>query len=1513
MIDFSTIRGETVEGQRSSFEQLVCHLAEFDGRGGEFRRIEGAGGDGGVEAIRILPNGREIGYQAKYHTSRIQIDWTKLDESIETALSMHPKLERYVVALPCYFTGKRAARGGSTEGVWGKWDNKVKDWKGLAVNHGMIVEFEPWTAFEIEVALLRPHAQHLIRFFFDQLVFTKKWMQRHLDRTIHDLQARYSPDEHVDTEGLKPFDVIYRRENILKDLHSIFELARQSNLRAAAALIENANVLEADITAAERLLKDFIALEEAVDWSLDKKWPISRWRNSWYLLTRELLEITRAISDRIPKENFASNLQKISNKTKAYEMTGPEVFGGAKWAYLFPIDEARATLFVGRAGAGKSHVLARGAETAWKEGAPVLHILGQHILDNDPRISILKRLEIADWSFHDALSALNLAAEAAGTRSLLVIDALNEGRGIEVWRNHLPSFICEVNKHDRIFLVMSCREEYLDYIVPKEVIAHPHLYPWENGQLAQDFSPLGKLVPVSVEGFRTPEEREFALQKFMDEKGIARPTAPVLDTEFFNPLFMTSVCRSMAKAEIKVFPRGLHGARDIFRFVLETKAKALGTLHDGTDRVRHALLLALNNLAGIMVERRKDFVPLHDTNDLINSAFEALPISDQTWLAVLEGSDILRLDIEKTQDEETDWSGPNEVVRFSFQRLQDNLIAERLLKDCHDIEAAFGPDGHYGFLIQRSIGGDGIALIRPNPSWIGVLGELWAAIADSYSKELFGLQSFLGSSDVHYYPHDFQPIFYSSLRERKGTSFIQLTKKILDRMWKDENEKKLSIILSFSCVPNHAWNADFLINRLFPLPLPDRDSVWSRWFTVDRSELNQRATEITDWALNVDPKIADAEVVRLAGITLAWLLASSNRIIRDRATKGLVNLMAGSPLLFPDLINQFCSIDDLYIIDRLLAAGYGAICLDPTEVRIQAAARAVVDGFFGRIDPPIHLSIRDWLRSILECAEKRDLVPPNFNVSLVRSSFGSLPPMLSVTKEELEKIVSAAGDDTIVKSCQQFYDFFKYVIEPEIIDFSETLLSEPPPLTQDERAERFNTTVREMGRNLPAKLDKLLSAVEAARKEELPKIISSKASNSISVTFPKRKKATEKKILKIENTFISSLPESLKARYKTELAPKIHSQFEPPKMRDAEPAGFWIARRAYELGWTKERFPQEPHNSGRSRPVIERIGKKYQWIALEEFMARQADNFWLKAGLDKGTRIYVNRQDILRRDGIDPTILPKKISHPLPSQSFFGPPPLFMEYIEDSDLTNWPFIGDHFDNPEPWLMGLLDSNQWLIAAWSESVNERHTTNDPSDPYRRQMQAFVSLVAHKANDREKVVDGFLRNHSRGIERWDLTIEPEGYLAFEVGLKSQEEIPYWKVTGHKGVDIATPIVTGFIENTTDRSIEKDIRYFVPHPRIQHAFGIRIPDIRDTGFWMLPDGQVFLRKLESRGSPLLLNREKFDVWCRTEGLGYTWVYIGERTAWTGRQKMKWRRTLGVAWFEGGKVKFKNDQRDN
>jgi len=616
------------------------------------------------------------------------------------------------------------------------------------------------------------------------------------------------------------------------------------------------------------------------------------------------------INTGVPSEDDALR-DRVAEVSKVYPLTGPEVFGGS-WMQLLPIDGARAVLFTGRAGAGKSYVLARGAETAAHSGAIVVHLLGQHILDNDPRASILKHLGLADWSFLDVLAALDLAAEIAGTRAMLVIDALNEGRGLDVWRSHLPAFVRDVNEYERLVLVLSCREEYLPYVVPDELIAQPHPYGNADGRGPRDCDPLGKLVKVSVQGFHWAHEREAAMRRFMDEKGIARPTAPILDDEFFNPLFLSSVCRSMAKAGIKVFPRGLHATSELFEFVLKTKAKALGTPHDGTPALYNALLRALDNLASAMVERRDDNVPLSEANTVISAAFDTLPMTGHSWLTILEGSDILRRDVEKPAGPVIPLARANEVIRFSFQRLQDHLLGHRLVDKCQDIDRAFEDGGPLAFLIHRLVHKGNVPLLKPAQRWVGVLGAVWTAVAETHGKELYFLPSFFRGPTEEYYPHEWQSVFRVSIRERRGNAFTTETRKLLDILWEDDHEEQLEILLSSSCVSGHAWNALNLSKRLRSLSSADRVEAWSSHFERDNSQLTLRAMGLADWASNVKVQAADGEVVYLASLTLACLCITANERLRQRSKQGLANLMEGQPDRAAQLFASF-PVEDVEI------------------------------------------------------------------------------------------------------------------------------------------------------------------------------------------------------------------------------------------------------------------------------------------------------------------------------------------------------------------------------------------------------------------------------------------------------------------------------------------------------------------------------------------------------------------------------------------------------------------------
>ena len=92
----------------------------------------------------------------------------------------------------------------------------------------------------------------------------------------------------------------------------------------------------------------------------------------------------------------------------------------------------------------------------------------------------------------------------------------------------------------------------------------------------------------------------------------------------------------------------------------------------------------------------------------------------------------------------------------------------------------------------------------------------------------------------------------------------------------------------------------------------------------------------------------------------------------------------------------------------------------------------------------------------------------------------------------------------------------------------------------------------------------------------------------------------------------------------------------------------WIFERVLELGWSPERFDEwettfvRPRDD-RSGHKIERFGKKYQWIALSELLARIADNFHMVDAFGGDPRTYAGPWQFFGRD-IDPTLPPAPIA-----------------------------------------------------------------------------------------------------------------------------------------------------------------------------------------------------------------------------------------------------------------------------
>lgn len=180
--------------------------------------------------------------------------------------------------------------------------------------------------------------------------------------------------------------------------------------------------------------------------------------------------------------------------------------------------------------------------------------------------------------------------------------------------------------------------------------------------------------------------------------------------------------------------------------------------------------------------------------------------------------------------------------------------------------------------------------------------------------------------------------------------------------------------------------------------------------------------------------------------------------------------------------------------------------------------------------------------------------------------------------------------------------------------------------------------------------------------------------------------------------------------------------------RDDDGTEALVARRVFdrvlEFGWTPERFnwyDRRRHWEPSSGDLIERIGKKYQWIALHETLGRLADRNRVGGRYtDDPLRPYDDPSDIGARD-IDPTVTVRESRHAGWSDS---PVVWFSPVATDfGPMAVEDWIADVSGLPDPLLLIATDDPQgvrWLTMEGDYEWSEHQEPDEKAlnRPYRR---------------------------------------------------------------------------------------------------------------------------------------------------------------------------------------------------
>ena len=968
--------------------------------GSTFYRLRGAGGDAGVECYWVLPDGSKCGWQSKYFFELKEAQWRQIDKSVETALEVHPQLSKYVICLPVDLTGPTTRRGRSQVE---KWDEHVAKWQQLAQNRGMDVCFDLWGQSAIVELLTHPQLAGKIYFWFNRDELTDDWLMARFEAAKENVGARYTPEVNVDLPIARVFEGLGRTRAFFDDLKRRYgRLCREWNdlrpwlprLPRHKAIRDIAPRLEASVS--QLLVATRTAISLGADVGGDSFAPLG--------VTDLLVSCDRAVnaarecrsalsSLRRPQTHRAAGANDFSTASHyAYELfSATQDFREQLESDQVCLADLPGLVVVGVAGAGKTHLLCDVAERRLGAGVPTILFLGTHFtLGRNPWMQMTDELGLKCESIEEWLGALQALAEAKGARILLMVDAVNEGDGRDVWRDYLPGMLNNLEQYPGVALALTCRTSYEKSLIPK------HL----------------NVVRVVHEGFEGHEVE--AVRTFFTHYGIELPSAPLTIPGTQSPLYLKLMCESVREAGLSRIPDQLpgNGIRALFDFVVDVvdRKVARDFAVDFTPSA-HLVRRALMATADAMAESRVESLTWDQANAAIDIALRFVGFT-QPLLGRLIHEGLLAEDRHPMPD----GKGWVDVVGFAYQRFGQQLIAGQLVAH-HRGKAApatlFADGGPLHFLVADE---------RAAWRYSGLIEALWLHLAEEDKIEL---------TEAAPWAKGWEPIctaFLGGLAWRKPESIMDASISYLNGLLNGRlSFEVLSTLLTLATRPGHPLNSERLHQLLKRLSLPDRDRWWS-YFVHEQHGAQGSVERLLDWVESEAAETWSDESARLCAIVLTWFFTTPNRFVRDRATKGLVALLRKRAPILRDLLSLFADVNDIYVLERLYCAAYGCAMTTPSVEGLKELADETYARIFSDGCPPAHILLRDYARGVVETAIHRGCRPEMPDENMIRPPYASDWPLPVPSEDDLKALDT--DDYGAIRSSLEIAwgDFARYVI-----------------------------------------------------------------------------------------------------------------------------------------------------------------------------------------------------------------------------------------------------------------------------------------------------------------------------------------------------------------------------------------------------------------------------------------------------------------------------------------------------
>jgi hypothetical protein len=963
------------DSQQKAFESLCNQLFERYSRRTykndlvQFRVINGAGGDGGIEAYGELKSKEIIAVQAKWFMQSLDdSEINQIRNSIQTAKKLRPLIREYIICIPHNVNSLRIGRGNKpTTNHEENKINKLID-EIYATYPNLILTW--WFDNELLTEIQQGDNEGVHKYWFDKELFSldylsvlfnlqkKGWLNERYISELHGQGVIYKEYQKLcfSNEYRKEL-LVYIEETINDIVYCLtqIDIFIQTN-KTVSGINEQLNDIRTNLGLFHEELQniksavssgnDMYKLHELEEVGL---WPIK-------------MELEKIKPDNLQK-NVLPKL--ISSLDKVHKYNLPEYLKSINSYFRQSI-----RLILGEPGTGKTHGLSHCVETHLRQNAPSIIIQAKGSpVDNWTEI-LAKAFQLQEWKMDEIFSALETLAirndvQKANflkledeptnecTKAVICIDGLEEDiENTSKWYARIRE--CEelVARYPRVRFIFSARRYFYD----NEEIPESKIY-------GDVFLPREGDVAI----------RDIASKYFDKEYYNIQLSSYSLIRGIDSLLALRLFCEEYQNKAISETDKIITATKDLINLKIDRiEQECKIVLQNRIGNARNPILDSLRVIADFFYRNHE--IEHTQLVSLIASVANYLSISDIDLLIDYLANNAFLIKIERIDDSSLLKKKMYYYV-ISYQSFIEHIISENIYLEIRNGKLKEIPQFLHHRMIQpldyapKTL--DFYYEIMPNQKIIqDIVTSLFVE-----TGQLIGENEFLITGFDDKQVKIFQ---LTALSEAPNSLAIKYKPKIDELFYSGYNN--LVFLLEHLIMPSSyssyaVFGAEYLHEKLSSMKSAfERDKLWSG---LDRYELNELSKTLKDpeiYSLAYEQTefgstiLSEWDLHNEKPLVLAWRLSTIDQELRDRLRVSLTEWGIKNPSEFHLLLQKIFNCDDPQIQEDLASITLGIASRVKDIEELKKLATWGIENVFKHIDKYRNVIVRQGFRAIAEKA-----------------------------------------------------------------------------------------------------------------------------------------------------------------------------------------------------------------------------------------------------------------------------------------------------------------------------------------------------------------------------------------------------------------------------------------------------------------------------------------------------------------------------------------------------------------